>query len=250
MTGRLVAIVAAFFVLAQPVWAQSHSGALSGVVKDSAGATLGNVEVMFMRSGRTVRTDSAGHFILASLPVGPADIGFRRVAYEPVVVSLTVPVDDTTDVEVRLGGIAQTLPTVVVNDHVERSKLLDGFESRRKLGIGYFVTRADIERRQPRQLSDYMRMVPGVRIATLENGRSALRFARNAKNNCPPQYFVDGIPTSNFDIDEVLPGDVEGIELYPGSAGVPPQFNRFYGTTICGTILIWTRVPGKETDKS
>ena len=73
-----------------------------------------------------------------------------------------------------------------------------------------------------------MRMVPGVRIVPLDNGRSALRFARNPRANCPPQYFVDGIPTSNFDIDEVLPGDVEGVELYPGSAGVPPQFNRFY----------------------
>ena len=79
---------------------------------------------------------------------------------------------------------------------------------------------------------------------------SALRFARNPRGNCPPQYFVDGIPASNFDIDEVLPGDVEAVELYSGAAGVPPQYNRFNGTSICGTILIWTRIPGKENEKS
>jgi hypothetical protein len=128
--------------------------------------------------------------------------------------------------------------------------VLEQFEARRKMGAGYFVTRADIERRQPNLLSDYMRMVPGVRIVTLDNGHTGLRFARNPRGNCPPQYFVDGIATSNFDIDEVLPGDVEGVELYAGSAGVPPQFNRFFGTSICGTILIWTRIPGKENDKS
>jgi hypothetical protein len=230
--------------------AQPRQGAVSGTVEDSAGAALSNVEVMVMRSGRSVRTDSAGHFLLTAIPAGNADIGFRRVAFEPVVISLRIPTDDTTDVEVRLGGITPVLPAVVVNDRVEQNSILQQFEARRRLGAGYFVTRADIERRRPNSLSDYMRMVPGVRIVTLDNGRTALRFARTARGNCPPQYFVDGIPATNFDIDEVLPGDVEGVELYAGAAGVPPQFNRFYGTTICGTILIWTRIPGKENDKS
>ena len=237
-------------VVAHPMVAQPRQGAVSGIVKDSGGTALGNVEVMVMRTGRAVRTDSAGHFLLAALPAGHADIGFRRVAFEPVIVSLQIPTDDTTDVEVRLGGITPLLPAVIVNDKVEHNRVLEQFEARRKTGAGYFVTRADIERRRPNSLSEYMRMVPGVRIVTLDNGRSALRFARNARGNCPPQYFVDGIPASNFDIDEVLPGDVEGVELYAGAAGVPPQFNRFFGTTICGTILIWTRIPGKENDKS
>ena len=236
--------------IAMPLVAQPRVGAVSGVVTDSGGNTLSNVEVMVMRSGRAVRTDSAGHFMLAAIPAGPNDIGFRRVAYEPVIVSLRIPADDTTDVEVHLGGITPLLPAVIVNDRVERSKVLEQFEARRKLGVGHFVTRGDIERRRPNALSDYMRMVPGVRIVMLDNGRTALRFARNPRGNCPPQYFVDGIPTSNFDIDEVLPGDVEGVELYAGAAGVPPQFNRFNGTSICGTILIWTRIPGKENEKS
>jgi hypothetical protein len=254
-TGRLyqrpsIVALIALVALVHPLGAQMHLGAVSGVVKDSGGIALSNVEVMVMRSGRAVRTDSVGHFLLASIVAGHADIGFRRVAYEPVIVSLQIPLDDTTDVEVRLGGVTPLLPAVVINDHVERSRVLQEFESRRKTGAGYFVTRADIERRRPHALSDYMRIVPGVRIMMLDNGRTALRFARNARASCPPQYFVDGIPTSNFDIDEVLPGDVEGVELYAGSAGVPPQFNRFYGTTICGTILIWTRIPGKENEKS
>ena len=246
----LRASVASLLAIAGPLAAQPRLGAVSGVVKDSGGVALSNVEVMVMRGGRAVRTDSTGHFLLAAVPSGNADIGFRRVAFEPVVVSLKIPLDDTTDVEIRLGGITPLLPAVIVNDHVERSRVLEEFEARRKLGAGYFVTRADIERRRPHQLSDYMRMVPGVRIVTLDNGRTALRFSRNPRGNCPPQYFVDGIPASNFDIDEVLPGDVEGVELYAGSAGVPPQFNRFFGTSICGTILIWTRIPGKENDKS
>jgi len=242
--------IVGLLAIAPAAGAQPRVGAVTGVVKDSGGIALGNVEVMVMRTGRTVRTDSAGHFLLAAIQSGTTDIGFRRVAFEPVIVSLRIPADDTTDVEVRLGGITPLLPAVIVNDQVERSRVLEQFEARRKLGVGHFVTRADIERRRPSMLSDYMRMVPGVRIVTLDNGRSALRFARNPRGNCPPQYFVDGIPASNFDIDEVLPGDVEAVELYSGAAGVPPQYNRFNGTSICGTILIWTRIPGKENEKS
>ena len=45
-------------------------------------------------------------------------------------------------------------------------------------------------------------------------------------------------------IDEIPPGDIEGIELYGGAAGVPPEYSRSRGTSTCGTVLIWTRIPG------
>jgi hypothetical protein len=49
---------------------------------------------------------------------------------------------------------------------------------------------------------------------------------------------------SGYSIDDMPPGDVEGVELYAGAAGLPPEFNRMRGTTICGTVAIWTRIPG------
>jgi hypothetical protein len=39
---------------------------------------------------------------------------------------------------------------------------------------------------------------------------------------------------------------VEGIEVYSGASTIPPQFNTREGTTICGVVLIWTRVPGAD----
>jgi hypothetical protein len=43
-------------------------------------------------------------------------------------------------------------------------------------------------------------------------------------------------------VDELTPDQVEGIEIYRGSSSVPPQFNT--GTSMCGVIAIWSRVPG------
>jgi hypothetical protein len=62
--------------------------------------------------------------------------------------------------------------------------------------------------------------------------------------DCPPQYWVDGVKAFGLNIDDIIPQDVEGIEIYEGASTVPPQFNTKEGTTICGVVLIWTRIPG------
>lgn len=226
--------------------AQSRTGGISGVVKDSAGVPIPDVEVTAIKLAKVVRTDTAGRFLISSLPPGSADFSFRRLAYSPVVLSVLIPADDTTDVAVTLGLTALQLTGVVVQEHAAHVRILDAFESRRKQGIGHFVTRAEIERRHPLLLSDMMRIIPGAEILMGENGRAALRFARVGRPNCPPQFFVDGIQVTGYNIDDMPPGDVEGVELYAGAAGLPPEFNRARGTSICGVVAIWTRIPGND----
>lgn len=38
---------------------------------------------------------------------------------------------------------------------------------------------------------------------------------------------------------------VEAMELYDSFATVPSQFSHSANAVPCGTILIWTRIPGK-----
>jgi hypothetical protein len=232
-----------------PLAAQTPNGAIAGVVKDSSGAPIPNVEVTAIKIAKVVRSDSAGRFVLSRLPAGSTDFTFRRLAYAPVVLSIEVPSEDTTDVEVTLGVTALQLTGMVVQDHAARIRVLDAFETRRKQGIGHFVTRGEIEKRHPLVLSEMMRTIPGAVIMPGDNGRTALRFARVGRANCPPQFFIDGMQVSSFSIDDMPPGDVEGVELYAGAAGLPPEFNRMRGTTICGTVAIWTRIPGGEPTK-
>lgn len=230
-----------------PALAQARrTGAISGVVKDSIGNILGNVEVTALKTGQSVRTDSAGKFLLADLPHGLLDITFRRLAYQPVILSIDVPNEDTTDVQVTLGVVAQKLTGVVVQAHAEHLRQLRDFEARRKRGIGHFITREQIEERDPELLSDMVRLIPGVVLVPTGAGRPVMRFSRAAKTNCPVQFYVDGVQVDGFNIDDMPPGDVEGMELYAGPGGLPPQFNRLYSTSNCGTVLIWTRIPGND----
>jgi hypothetical protein len=251
-TRVLLAGIAAATILTTPCVAQQQAGTVTGVVSgmvhDSLGNILANVEVTATKVARSVRTDTAGRFVLTGLPAGTQDLSVRRLAYSPAFVSVDVSVGDTTEVEIELGVVAQQLTAVVVEDDTDRMRVMAAFESRRKLGIGHFITRSQIENRRPMLLSDMVRMVPGAVLMPADNGRAVLRFSRSA-HNCPPQFYVDGMEVYGFSIDDMPPGDVEGVELYAGPSGLPPEFNRMHSTSICGVVVIWTRVPGSDRKK-
>jgi hypothetical protein len=241
---RALFAVGAIASVTSPARAQRKTGTLTGIVRDDAGAPVVSVEVAAIKHGIVARTDSVGRFILATLPSGALDLTFRRLAFEPVVVTIDLPANDTTEVEVKLTVVAQRLTGVVVNDRAPKKKrVLEGFEARRRQGIGYFVTREQIEKRDPRLLSDMLRMIPGTILIAGDAGRITLRFTRSARN-CPPQFFVDGIQATGMGIDDVSPIDVEGVEIFAGAAGLPSEFARMRSTSNCGTVLIWTRIPG------
>jgi len=249
--AQTTALVALLTAAAAPCRAQQQqkTGAVAGVVRDSRGNRLTNVEVTATSVARTARTDSAGRFVLTGLPAGTQELSLRRLTYAPATDSVDIAVGDTADVEIELGVVAQQLTAVIVQSDPERMHQMDAFEARRKQGFGYFITRSQIENRHPLLLSDMVRLIPGAVLTPSYNGRTTLRFARVTRANCPPQFFVDGMQVYGFSIDDMPPGDVEGVELYAGAAGLPPEFNNMHSTVICGAVIIWTRVPGNDRKK-
>ncbi|HEY4218178.1 MAG TPA: TonB-dependent receptor [Gemmatimonadaceae bacterium] len=226
--------------------AQHPTGVVRGFVNDESDSAVAGVEISTLDGSRVVRTDTAGHFALTGVPSGSVRLNLRRLAFEPLQLSFDLPAGDTADVEITLSVVAQKLNAVLVLADPDHLRKLEGFNSRRKLGIGHFITRADIEKQNPAVLSDIVRMIPGVRIVANNLGSSTLRFSRTERKDCPPQFFVDGVQVTNFSLDDMPPGDVEAIELYAGAAGIPPEFNRQRSNVICGAIIIWSRIPGSN----
>jgi hypothetical protein len=228
-----------------PLGAQSR-GTLVGRVRDSAGVAIPDVEIYILAVSIRSRSDSTGSFRLASLPAGKHEIRFRRFGFGPQTVEATVGADRVDSVAVVLERVAVELPGMTVESEA-RLRLLADFYRRKDQGHGHYVTRAQIEDRRPAFLTDMMRIIPGVRIVQ-NRGTSGgqLRFGRafmSPGRDCPPQYWVDGVRVTQFNIDDLPPSDIEGVELYSGPAGLPPQYNVKDGTTVCGIVLIWTRVP-------
>lgn len=100
------------------------------------------------------------------------------------------------------------------------------------------MTREQIEQRNPRQLTDLFRNVPGARIQS-STFNNVVRF-RGMR--CAPLVWLDGFPATaaEFDLDALDPYIVEGIEVYLGVATVPPEFRWVRGGGSCGAIVIWT----------
>jgi hypothetical protein len=222
-------------------------GAISGTIRDSAGTPIPGVEVVLLQTKGAIHSDSVGAFHFANIPAGKRQLHFRRLGFAPKSLDAEISEGRTLALTVVLEATATEIEGMTVEEATRRRQILADFYDRSSRGFGHFVTREQIEKRNPMNLSDMMRMIPGARLVPMRSGgQAALRFnrAQMGGRDCPPQYWVDGVKAFGLNIDDIIPQDVEGIEIYEGASTVPPQFNTKEGTTICGVVLIWTRIPG------
>jgi hypothetical protein len=245
--GRLLTRgVAIGSLVAATAGAQTRYASLVGVVRDSAGHPIPGVEVRLQGStnGYT-RTNDSGGFRLPGLPAGAVNVSARRLGFAPASMDVKLQPGRVDSLVLSLTATVAAIEGVLVEDEYEaRShRLLAGFWDRRSRGFGNFITRDDIERRDPHDFVDLVRMVPSIQVQT-RNGRKVVRMGRGTNRDCPPQYWVDGLRIEAASPEEFVPQDVEAVEVYSGPATIPPQFVARYGSYTCGAIVIWTRIPG------
>lgn len=176
----------------------------------------------------------------------------------------------------------QPLPTVPVTATTElvRSAKLREFDRRRSNGIGRFLTEADLERDQHRQLSDVLKRLPGMLMVRAKRvpgyGASAV-FVVSSRGtatiehvspvfgrNCPVAVWLDGVPVyRGLDRRAAAPAFGGGTPQ-TGGVGEPPfDINsimtnhvaaiEFYAGPAtmppelnaaqgtCGALVIWTK---------
>jgi hypothetical protein len=218
-----------------------------GFVRDSAGRPIPGVEVRLRgATAGFARTDDSGGFRLPGLAAGPVSVTARRLGFAPATVDMRLRPGRIDSLVLSLTAVAVSLAGVLVEDEYDaRShRLLAGFWDRRSRGFGHYITRDEIEQRDPHDFVDLVRMVPSVSVQT-RNGRKVIRFSRGGgRTDCPPQYWVDGLRIEGGQPDEFTPQDVEAVELYSGPATIPPQFTPRFNSYTCGAVVIWTRIPG------
>lgn len=161
-------------------------------------------------------------------------------------------------IEVRLDPEAILLAPLEVISWSPRPEnaLHEAFKRRVETGLGVYITREEVEKRNPLLVSDLLREVPGLDFRTSAYGtRPSVRMVRAAGMACVTQIFLDGFLMNgrafsgsgfapiDLRIDDVVsPSSVEGIEIYRGLSTVPPEFLN--PDADCGVIAIWTRRGG------
>jgi hypothetical protein len=222
--------------------------ALVGLVRDSAGHGIPGAEVRARGNVVVAITNDSGRFHVAQMPIGARGVFVRRLGFAPQRAPIqTSAIGSIDSVDVVLNAVVHTLAAIEAqdpHDSLSRQVLAD-FWQRRSRGFGKFVTRDEIERKGASRFVDVVRSVSSVSIMSYQ-GRQEIRFRGAGQGamfrDCPPQYWVDGIPLDRGSAEEFTPENVEAIELYASPATTPPQFNTRSAT--CGTVVVWSRLPG------
>jgi hypothetical protein len=220
------------------------SSTLSGMVRNDQDEPLGGAQVMVWGSGITTTTRDDGRFTISNLPAGTQTVETRYVGFAPSRVTVDLASGRNVATVITMSERADVLDEVMVYGiGRELANVLAGFDQRRKLGFGQFITRTDIEKKRPLRFTDLLRHTPGIRIVSTGGLDYDIIAAHGNMMGgaCRPTVFINGVLLANSEgIDMMVdPQEVAAVEIYNGVGETPPQF-RGGMKGECGSIAIWT----------
>jgi hypothetical protein len=262
-TLRLLPLSASLLLLAGSLGAQARQvptfprpggdsshralGTIDGIVSDSNLVPVRGAFVSVLGTSIRVGTGPNGRFRITSVPSGQYLVIVKRVGFHPTSSVIEVPPTDTVRLSYTLNPLAQALEGVVVTEKSLSVRMLE-FEMRRRAGSGQFMSQAEIEQRNSVFPTELFRRFLSIDVAPSRNSSMTEYYALSKREGgnpnmgaCPMQVYLDQVPLPTpFNLDLLpSPRDLAGIEVYAGSATIPPQFNGYnHG---CGVILVWTK---------
>ncbi|MGI9043787.1 MAG: TonB family protein [Gemmatimonadaceae bacterium] len=216
---------------------------VSGTVVDASGAAVFGAEVSVGIA--SARTDESGHFNLVPQQ-GVSVVRVRRLGFEPLTAQVPAAMGEDGIRLVLEPLTALLAPVVVRSERPRYSGRLTGYYQRlERRNSGTFISRDQIDRENPRALSQLLTHVPGVNATRMGAGGGGVRMRGRA---CWPLVWLDGLPmgSGEVDLDAIPPHTIHGIELYLGATTAPLRYIGPRSQSSCGTILLWSR--GPDTD--
>jgi len=113
---RISVFMLTAWLLALPIWAQTYTAAVRGVVTDATGASVPRAAVSIVEADRNVAhrtvTDEAGRYVVTALPPGNYTLtveakGFKKYVRGPF--PLSVQQQATVDVQLEVGEVTATV---------------------------------------------------------------------------------------------------------------------------------------------
>lgn len=240
LPGALLALAMVAPIGPSPARAQGGEAALIVNVRTTDGRILEGASVQLLGGAARGETGPAGTVRLDGLGAGTRTLLVQFLGFASSQSTLVLPLAGSVEVSVML--VPQPVRMAEVRVRAPEVLPLEGtgFYTRRRAGIGTFVTRAQIESARPRALSDFLRgRVAGVDLSPAVAGTAHASMRGNVTRDCPIQFYLDGVQTIALGVDDVKPYDVEALEIYRGAASIPVVFNK--GTAACGVIAVWTK---------
>ena len=234
------------FMYAEAIDESPREGRVFGQVTDATtGAPLANVEVTLLAPDPVVTiSNEDGRFAFGGIAPGRAEVRMIHLGYEERRQQLSIEAGRTMEVYASLSTRPIELEPIEVtvgSPYLERS----GFYRRARAGSGYVLTRRDFEMMELIELADVFARVPGVAVERTRQGTRVVtrrERGRQMPGFCLLRAYLDGVPVIDFDVNQVAPDAVEGLEIHQGLSA-PIEYRNLTdpdGTNPCGVVLIWT----------
>ena len=234
------------FMNAEVIEESAREGRVFGQVTDAAtGAPLANVEVALLAPNPVLTiSNENGRFAFGGIPPGRAEVRLSLIGYEERRQEVSIEAGRTVEVYASLATEPIRLEPIEVtvgSGYLERS----GFYRRARSGAGYVLTRRDFDRMDLIELAEVFARVPGVVVEQTRQGARLVtrrEVGRQGSGPCHLRAYLDGVPALDFDLNQVDPDAVEGLEVHQGLAA-PIEYRNLTdpdGGNPCGVVLIWT----------
>lgn len=241
--------------------------ALTGVVvSDSSQRPLTDAEVAIPALGLSTRSNARGEFKLSEVPAGTHEVVARRVGYGAMTVPITFVANDEEERRLVLRPLTVLDSVEVVATRADRALL--EFLEHRKLGLGHFIGREELDKSRNLKMGDLLSMVPGSGVV---RGRSSGAWVMSKRyvaslggsdagavykaspadqmlgiiTGCYARVWLDGrlmnaaSPTDPFDINSFAPDQIESVEWYASPAQTPARYATLNSN--CGVLVIHRR---------
>lgn len=243
--GRLRAFMLA--ALVTPVSLAAQATSVSGTVADAIGTPIAGATVSISGHPVTAATDEDGRFHLTAPSAGAFSLSVRRLGFAPASRDVTVNAGQAVrDLTIQMTAVASLLSPVLVNATrgAYKGRLAGYYQRLERRSGGYFIPRNAIDKKSYKNLSQLLRVVPGINTFALKTGGTTVRMRAR---QCRPLVWIDGVPmpTAEVDLDAFPVSTLHGVEVYPANANTPQDF-VMNGNPGCGTIVLWSR--GADTD--
>lgn len=207
---------------ARPLPLRDTTASVRGTVVDSTGRALEGVEVRAVTSGASARTSDNGRFGIGALPAGRARFLVRRPGLRPIDTSIVlVPsaVAELSFVMKRLPSILDTLRVVAAADCPTRT--LEGFECRRRVGVGAFRDSAELASLGATEVTDLAWGIAGLRLQQTGLGRA---LQSTAGWRCLITMLDGKLPVRGDGIHMLTPDRVIALEYFAEQRDVPEWY--------------------------
>jgi len=225
-----------------PARLPAYRARVLGVFDANTGEPIEGAQVTDVLSKNSSLTTKTGTVSLVFLPDSGSIVRVQKIGYRAATMLVKISPTDTVPVTMLLNPVATTLPTVVTKDSNTRSLSpgLREMEERRRKGFGHFVTEAELRKNDSKRMTSIVRTLPSVNIACPSKGtRSGECWAVGVRRGCPVDVYINGVISTDNDLQKLAVSEFAGVEYYTGPATIPIEYNKTGSS--CGVLLFWLR---------